>query len=226
MDVMPLHQPPFCFCCGKSLKNKNVAYPLCAECRTGKRHVYFHSARAAGIYDGSLRRAIHVFKYQGNVKLAPAVSSLLYSFLSSDMVNAFPSLNEIHVKDEHLFPDVRTLDGITFVPMDAQRKRQRGFNQSELLACELSKKFSLPLVHGLRKEKSTKAQVKLSGKERWENVRGAFFMDESEKARFKGKSFLLVDDVLTTGATASECSKVLRKCGAKKIFVATLANTS
>lgn len=226
MDAMPLTQPPFCFRCGKSLKGKNAAYPLCADCRMNKHKLYFHSARAAGMYEGNLRRAIFVYKYQGNKKLLPALAGLLFSFLNGESLNTFSSPRNVNVKDDDVFPDVHALHAITFVPMDAQKQKQRGFNQAELLALELSRKFSLPLIYGLRKRKGAKAQVSLSEKERWENVRGIFSVDDDEKEKFKGKSILLVDDVLTTGATASECSRVLRKCGAEKIVVATLANTS
>lgn len=223
---MPLTQPPFCFRCGKSLRGKNSGYPLCPDCRSETHKLYFDAARAAGIYDGSLRRAIHAYKYRGKKNLAPALAELLFSFLSGEAVNGFQPSSNVTIKENHFFADVRVMDGIAFVPMDAEKQRQRGFNPSELLAVELSRKFSLPVLYGLQKMKGAKAQVRLSGKDRMENVRGVFFADNSDAEHFKGKCVLLVDDVLTTGATASECSKILRKCGAEKIFVATLANTS
>lgn len=205
----------------------NVSYPLCASCRAQKRSLHFDLARAAGIYDGNLKQCIHAVKYNGKKSLVPALADILFSFLTGGGVNDFPlSDGRIEVKKEFLFPEINKLDAVACVPMDAKKERQRGFNQSELLAEAISQRAGILNVHALRKIKTTPPQVTLSEKERWENVKGAFDIIEEKKQAVKGKKLLLVDDVLTTGATAGACSLVLRKNGAARVFVATIANTS
>jgi ComF family protein len=101
--------------------------------------------------------------------------------------------------------------------------RERGFNQALLLAKELSQRTGIPYFKTiLKKRKPTLPQVNLSGAERERGLRGAFHMVEKEA--LAGKSVLLVDDVYTTGATVNECAKVLRKGGAGKVHVLTLAH--
>ena len=103
-----------------------------------------------------------------------------------------------------------------------KRERERGFNQSKLIAEVLSKIVHHPVVHILKKIKDNKSQVGLNLKEREENVKGAFVYIVPPGGTTPGK-VLLVDDVYTTGATARECLKVLRKAGAKNAWVFTLA---
>jgi ComF family protein len=114
------------------------------------------------------------------------------------------------------------------VPLHQRKLHQRGFNQSEIIA-----KSALKLRHDkerfefcanrLERRRETKSQIGLSSHQRRENLRGAFAVVEAE--RIKGREILLVDDVFTTGTTASECARVLRRAGASKVWVATVART-
>lgn len=114
-------------------------------------------------------------------------------------------------------------DAIVPVPLSKQALIERGFNQSLLLAKMLSEKLKKPLlIDLLLKKKDTPPQVGLSAKERYKNLRGAFEV----KGKISNQKLLLVDDVLTTGATAKECSRTLLKAGAKEIVVITLARSS
>ena len=113
-------------------------------------------------------------------------------------------------------------DGICFVPMTRYAENNRGFNQSELLAAELAKMLKLPLLKSaLKKVKRSSPQKELTRKERAENLEGCF---KADKDVVNGKTLILVDDVLTTGATADAVTKELKKCGAKKVYLVTAAS--
>lgn len=107
------------------------------------------------------------------------------------------------------------------VPINPQRKKERGFNQAQVLAKELSRYERIEFIKGLIKETHTFPQAGLSMEERSKNVKGTFSVKEG--ALIKGKVVVLVDDVFTTGATVKECSSVLRKAGAQEVRVLTLA---
>jgi ComF family protein len=108
------------------------------------------------------------------------------------------------------------------VPLHSRRIRQRGFNQAILIGELLSKEWNIPLERRLlRRIRWTEPQVNLAATERAANVKGAFAVDDPGKV--KGRRIILIDDVLTTGSTVSECSKVLKKAGAEAVFVATVA---
>ena len=112
------------------------------------------------------------------------------------------------------------------VPLHARKLRQRGFNQSELIARDAIKTEAVGMVlHSrvLERRRETQSQIGLTRHQRRENIRGAFAVTRPEE--IAGREILLVDDVFTTGTTVSECARVLRRAGASKIFVATVART-
>jgi ComF family protein len=165
---------------------------------------YFTMARALGAYEGSLQEAIHHWKYEGKMNLTP--------FFAEWMAEGVKR-----------YWDPNSLDLLIPVPLHTQRLRERGFNQALLLVRELSCRTGIPYRKTiLQKKKPTVPQVKLSGAEREKGLRGAFRV--AGKEEWVGKSILLVDDVYTTGATVNECSKVLRRGGAKRVDVLTLAH--
>lgn len=113
-------------------------------------------------------------------------------------------------------------DAVCFVPMTRYAENSRGFNQSELLAAELAKMLKLPLLKkAVIKVKRSSPQKSLTRQEREENLKACFKADKDE---VEGKTLLLVDDVLTTGATADAVTKELKKCGAKKVYLVTAAS--
>ncbi len=161
-------------------------------------------ARALGAYEGALQEAIHRWKYEGKTYLT--------RFFAQWMTEA---LNR--------YWDVDSFDLLIPVPLHTRRLRERGFNQILLLVKEISSRTGI--AYGktiLQKKKATLPQVSLSGIERQKGVRGAFHVLRREG--LVGRSVLLVDDVYTTGATVNECSKVLRRGGAKRVDVLTLAH--
>ena len=195
-------EPPFCSVCGIPFISGGTENHPCGGCLTHRK--YFTMARALGAYEGSLQEAIHRWKYEGKTYLTP--------FFAKWMVEG---LNRYWEPDSFglLIP----------VPLHRQRLRERGFNQILLLVKEISFRTGIPYRKTiLQKKKPTIPQVTLSGLEREKGVKGAFHVIGGEE--LTGKSVLLVDDVYTTGATVNECSKMLRRGGAERVDVLTLAH--
>ena len=119
-----------------------------------------------------------------------------------------------------------SFDYIVYPPVSRATFYKRGYNQAELMARELSKRTGIPvLCNALCKEKKNEVQSRVSGKQRFQNVSGVFSVSRKVAEKLCGKRILLIDDVFTTGATASECAKMLKKQKAAFVFVATLAST-
>jgi ComF family protein len=168
-------------------------------------------ARAFGSYDGNLRGLIHLLKYE---QVRPA-AKVLGQLLAEAMQGL---LAEIGSGMRVVVP----------VPLHSSRLQQRGFNQAELIA-----RAALSNMPGgaavdlqlrtdvLRRKRATDTQTGLTRHQRRENLRGAF--EVTRRDEIAGKEVLLVDDVFTTGTTASECAKVLRRAGAERVLVATVA---
>jgi ComF family protein len=116
-------------------------------------------------------------------------------------------------------PRDRQFDLVTAVPLHWRRQWQRGFNQSELLAKAMARARGIPAMKVLRRGSATRAQAGLSNAQRRENVTGAF----RARRRVNGMRILLIDDVMTTGATAGACARALKKAGAKSVSLAALA---
>ena len=113
-------------------------------------------------------------------------------------------------------------DMVIPVPLHRARERERGFNQSEVLAEGTSRAMGTALTKGiLKRRKNTKDQTYLNAQQRAENVNGAFVVSQPEKVC--GKGVILVDDVMTTGATLNECARMLQEAGAAQVLAATLA---
>jgi ComF family protein len=164
-------------------------------CRHGLRG--FDAAYCFGSYEGRLREWIHLFKY-GRVR---TVAKPLVELLAAAV------------------PRSERFDAIVPVPLHWRKRWQRGFNQSELLARGIGRKWGLPVVHALRRRRFTPAQAGLTNAERRKNVAAAF----ASRRRVEGQRILLIDDVLTTGSTAAACARALRNAGAGRIAIATVA---
>ena len=159
----------------------------------------FDRAASFGSYDGALRSLIHLLKYAGMRPLAPGLSRL--------MDRALP------IDDRY--------DLIVPVPLHWQRRWRRGFNQAELLAREVSKHRRIPILNALRRNKSTATQAALTSAGRRRNMAGAF--QARSGVDLRQQRILLIDDVFTTGATASACALALKKAGAETVSLLTLA---
>ncbi|HEY5648583.1 MAG TPA: ComF family protein [Nitrospiria bacterium] len=194
-----------CFSCGLPFASPAATFRTprhrCGDCR--KKPPLFDRARAAGRYEGVLAEAIHLFKFQGKTFLKRPFGKLATTLLSR-----FPPL-----------------DCVIPVPLHPERLREREFNQALLICDELV----LPgggrvIPDGLHRKRQTRPQIGLKALERRKNVRGAFVLKRPEAVR--RKKVLLVDDVFTTGATAQECARVLKRGGAREVHVLTLARAA
>ncbi|MBI1788530.1 MAG: ComF family protein [Acidobacteria bacterium] len=196
---VPLEAEYFCVSCRTPFLNR---YPLdaqgrCGLCRAGVRG--FASAYCFGEYEGVLRELIHLFKYRGMKPLARPLAGFLWRALPLDEV----------------------FDAVVPMPLHWRRRWSRGFNQAGLLARELARRRGLPMIAAVRRVRHTQTQTGLTHAQRRENVAGAFRL--RKRARIEGKRLLLVDDVMTTGATGSACAAVLRRGGARSVTLLTLA---
>jgi len=188
---------PLCFRCGRSAL---YAVPVCRSCLQPSFNM--QQIRAPLLYDEPATRVIHKMKYDGYFALAQPMAQI--------MARAWPDW-------EH-FPDV-----ILPIPLHPRRQRQRGFNQSALLAVHLGRLLNIPVNQkGMERVRHTNPQIGLSPKDRLENVRGAFLADSRE---VNSKQILLIDDVYTTGATMSAAADALLAAGAAGISAYCLART-
>ncbi|MDR0928214.1 MAG: ComF family protein [Oscillospiraceae bacterium] len=140
------------------------------------------------------------------------------------------------LKYQHVQPAARALadgmlacrpkgrfDALVPVPLHRRRMRQRGFNQADMLCAVLSEATGLPIWRALARIHATRTQTRLNQEQRQENVRGAFAADSEEVISVQGASLLLVDDVMTTGATAESCAQALKAAGAARVVLWTAA---
>ena len=193
--------PPFCSKCSEPFDGAITTTFACANC--AHRRLYFEAAVSAYRARGIVRHVILNFKYGKQIHLRHLVARWL--------VAAFD--------DERLRE--RRFDVIVPVPLHPARERERGFNQAELLAEWLSPHLSLPSHSALQRIHYTTTQTAFDRSERMQNLRGAFRL--RKKADVRRLRVLLIDDVLTTGSTLSECARVLKHAGAKSVYAATAA---
>lgn len=188
----------YCLKCGAKISGD---YNFCIECKNEEH--WFDKARSVFVYNEKSAPAILRFKYGGTKTFAlPLARFLAKRFETVDIVS----------------------DVVTFVPMPKEREKQRGYNQSFELCKEFSNLTNIPLVETLKRIKDAPRQATLGKTERRKNLENSF--SAMNKQGFKGKDVLLIDDVVTTGATADECSKTLLKAGAKSVSVLSIAKTA
>lgn len=212
----PLSPTGLCVACEKELKEAEQGWEICAgcptfipvgakycvNCRKGKDH-WFDAARAVFPYQGVVRKIIQDFKYRGVVRWHKQLGALMQEAVRRDS-------------------RFRDMGLVIPVPLHGQRKKMRGYNQSELLAREIARGLGLP-VHTdiLHRVADTPSQTGLNKKGRQENLQNAF--QTVDNGQIQGKNILLVDDIYTTGATVEACSRILKVGGAKSVFVVTCA---
>ena len=207
-SVVPI-PGPLCLTCGEKLlgtRFEGDPAPLCDLCRRATPR--FRRAVAYGAYDGPLRDLVHILKYQRVKPAAVRLGRLLHQALTAvglpEAMLAVP------------------------VPLWKDKRRERGFNQAEEIArafLRCQKGGGIQLKTGLLvRNRETISQTGLTRHQRRANLRGAFCVVHPRQ--LEGRNVLLVDDVMTTGATANECSRVLLGAGAKQVWVATVARAT
>ena len=200
--------PEKCVLCGRILEKEQL--DLCATCRVdaqeyGASHEklrFVDSWTALWRYEGNVRRSILRYKFYGRRKYASAYARLLGMTLMR--------------RQRHEF------DLITWVPISEKRRRKRGYDQCQLLAENLSRELQLPVMPLLKKTRDNPPQSGLKGyAQRKANVLGVYTAIDLQA--LSDKKILLLDDILTTGATAGECARVLLTAGAKEVHLAVIA---
>lgn len=200
--------PEKCVLCTRILKKDEL--DLCHDCRIHApecpvlhtKYPYLNSWVALWYYEENVRRSVLRYKFYGKRSYAAAYGRLLGMKLLQQEDMAF--------------------DLLTFIPISEKRRRKRGFDQVELLAQELGKQLGVVPQRLLQKVRDNPAQSGISGQaERRANVLGAYRVLNPEQVQ--GKRILLLDDIVTTGATAGECARVLLTAGAKEVHFAVIA---
>lgn len=190
---------PMCHCCGRPFVSAVAAESVQALCRLCRLDFYaFDRARSFAIYDDALSEAIVLLKYEQVTRLGVWFADRLAEIVRQA-------------------PDEWQADIVVPVPLHMERQRERGYNQAELIARPLAKRLNLRLETALLvRTKPRPAQLVLSRTEHWKSVRGAYATWEGRKV--DNVRVLLVDDVLTTGATLDACARALKKAGASVIL--------
>ena len=209
--LLDLLFPPKCILCHRLLADCET--DLCHDCRHNapevnreKRKLEFIAHwTALWYYRENVRDSIHRYKFNDVRCYAEPYARLL----------AMKLYDAEFTKDIHV---------ITWAPVSFLRKFKRGYDQSQLLAVALGKELGIPVMRLLKKHRHTRAQSKLKNHSaRRANIQGAY--SAVNIPEIKGKNILLVDDVLTTGATCSECARILQTAGAKSVCLSTIAVT-
>ena len=216
-DSLSILPDPFCPVCKAFLQGLKTKCGICfvesgsfghnsaggGPASGGKESIQM--VKSLGTFDDHYKSLIHNFKYKRKISLGQRLGKRLGENLS---------LDQRFLEFDFLVP----------VPLHPARKRERGFNQSEILAEVVSERMNLPVLKRvLKRIKNTKDQTNLNVEQREKNVSGAFSLSSAKDGeQIYGKKIILIDDVITTGATLRECAEVLKEGGAKKVVGATL----
>ncbi len=196
--------PPFCYSCGRKLtSHKKFLKNTCLDCI--KKPLQFDRAFSPCLYEGVIKELIHAFKYKKNDYLGIPLARLMINFIK-----------------EYNLP-IQFMDLIIPIPLYKTKLREREFNQAFILSGYLGAEFNKEVsAEKLLRNKNTKTQAELKNNERFSNVEKCFSVPQ--KNALKNRNILLIDDVLTTGATASEAALTLKNAGANIVYVLTLAS--
>lgn len=187
------HKGLRCLVCGRPTDHKGK----CSDCRSGS--IYFDKGYCILEYKDAVRNAILKFKYKYKSGYAKYFGSLLSDYAKRNIELKY--------------------DYVTAVPLHKKRLRERGYNQSELIAKILAKNMGVAYKELLVRQKPTLPQNRLNKKQRQDNIKNAFI--PAKGADIEGRSILMVDDIFTTGTTMNECAKILKRQGAYRVdFIA------
>lgn len=192
---------PCCACCGAPFPVPMEAGALCGACLANPPP--FAAARAVMLYDEASKKIVLRFKHADALTSAPALGRLMFH------------------AGRDFWPDA---DMLIPVPLHRWRLLKRRYNQAALLAHEIAKLAHKPVnVSALERTRATLAQGHMNAAQRDKNLRGSLRIRHGAETKLKNRTVVLIDDVLTTGATVRECCRVLKRAGVSKIYVLTLA---
>ena len=207
--IIAFFYPDRCPYCNTVIDEGKIACDSCMDkLRETRKPILFgvkgNRCLASFIYSGNVRRMILGIKEHERIQYIPQIAPIL----AEDIRTVFENVE---------------FDIVTCVPLHKSDKKERGYNQSEILAKETAKILDIPFQKTLNKIKRTKKQHQLNGKERMNNLKGAFKIIDNSSVN--GKTILIIDDVSTTGATLYRCIEELRKAKAGVICCAVIAKT-
>jgi competence protein ComFC len=192
---------PYCDICGDPVDGDVRKNYTCQYCN--QRNPHFLMARSAIRFDGVAKKTIYELKYNKETYVGKYLAQLAFHTIENEYENVI-------------------FDYVTYIPLHKRKTKQRTFNQSKLIAQYIAKMLKVNLAADLLiRSKYTNTQTLLNFQERRKNISGAF--KAANISKLENKTILLVDDVMTTGATVNECSKVLKTAGALNVYVITVA---
>lgn len=194
-------EAPFCRTCSQPFEGAITGEFSCSDCASRRYH--FECAVSGFVAQGVVRQFIHRFKYNRQFHLRHQLAEWAAAGLEDRRIQSQP------------------FDAFVPVPLHPTRKREREFNQAEVLADLLGQRAGVPSINLLERLRYTTSQTRLDEEERMENLRGAFRV--RNPAAVRDRHFILVDDVFTTGSTVEECARVLREAGAASVRALTVA---
>lgn len=201
--------PPVCGICGKINQNS-----LCKKCE-----IMLHKESNIHIEqqeDKYFNQLISIFKYEGYIR------KVILDYKFNEKSYMYITLVNFLLKDEKIFENIKNYDTIIPVPISKKRQKERGYNQSLLIAKEIAKQTNLELLNKcLIKTKNIIEQSKLNKEDREINIQGVYKLINDKL--IENKKILLIDDIYTTGSTVNECSKMLRNANPKNIGILTIA---
>ncbi len=203
LEKVEKNLPPFCSSCGRHMDQEAIQKNICSNC--GREKFYFDHAFSPCRYTGLIKNLIREFKYSGKDYLGKPLGLLMNKFII-----------------DYNLP-ITYFDYIVAVPLHKSKEREREFNQAEILSQQIAKEFNKEvLTKALVRNRPTKTQTEMNLGERIGNVENSFSIANPQL--IKDRNLLLIDDVLTTGATANQAAKILKENGAKIVILLTLAN--
>ena len=200
-----------CGICGRL--NKNY---LCNKCRNQLEKQAKFEIEKNQSEKYYFQEHLYIFEYQGTIR------KIILDYKFNDKSYLYRTIVNFLLKNEKFFQNLKSYDTIMAVPISKKRNKERGYNQSGLIAKEIAKSLGIEYnCQSLLKTKNIIEQSKLNKEERQKNIQGVYELQKSEM--LKNKNILLIDDIYTTGSTVNECSKMLKQAQPKKIGVLTLA---
>ncbi len=208
-NIKNLLFPMVCGICGKITQS-----PLCINCR--RKIELLSEANIINVYNKSFSKQAYIFKYNGIIR----EKLINYKFNEQAYLNE--TFADIIIKNEKICRFIKNYDIIIPVPIHRKRYKERGYNQTELIAIKMAKKLGISVtINVLIKEVNNKPQSELTKNEREQNIKNVYRIRNGQK--IKNKAILIMDDIYTTGNTVNECSKMLKQAGASEIAVLTIA---
>ena len=210
-NILELIYPPVCGFCGNICSNY-----ICTKCHAKIKKYEIKNKENYKTKNMYFNELFSIFKYEEDIR------KLILKYKFQNKAYLYKTFSKIILNNKKICGNLKKYDIIIPVPIHKKRKNQRGYNQTELIAKEISKSLNIKMENNvLIKNINTKAQSELSKKERKDNIKGAFKVQNLRK--IENKNILIIDDIYTTGSTANQCSKTLKLAGAKNIGILTIA---